>query len=176
MKQKYLIFLLILSSFNIIKSESISIDFTTAGEGYSISGDIVTITSEGTYSLTGTQINKKIIVSSSCKLNLNEFILSNSESLTPLLITENKAVEIVLSSDSTLIDSATNENNGTIYLQSGASLTISGTGSLLITPNKLMAINGTEGTSLTVNDGANIMIQTDSTNAGGIIFKKINNL
>ena len=65
------IFLLILSSFNIIKSELISIDFTTAGEGYSISGDIVTITSEGTYSLTGTQINKKIIVSSSCKLNLN---------------------------------------------------------------------------------------------------------
>ena len=166
------IFLLILSSFNIIKSESISIDFTTAGEGYSISGDIVTITSEGTYSLTGTQINKKIIVSSSCKLNLNEFILSNSESLTPLLITENKAVEIVLSSDSTLIDSATNENNGTIYLQSGASLTISGTGSLLITPNKLMAINGTEGTSLTVNDGANIMIQTDSTNAGGIYLRK----
>jgi hypothetical protein len=41
-----------------------------------------------------------------------------------MVIGENKAVEIVLSSDSTFIDSETNENNGTIYLQRGASLTI----------------------------------------------------
>ncbi len=71
-----------------------------------------------------------------------------------------------------MTDSATNENEGTIYLQKGASLTISGKGRLIINPNKLMAINGTEGTSLTVNDGAKIMIQTDSTNAGGIYLRK----
>ena len=172
MKQNFLIFLLYLLSFIIIKSDSIPIDFTTAGEGYSISGDVLTITSEGSYSLTGTQINKKILVSSSCTLNLNGFLLSNSGSLTPIVIGENKAVEIVLSSDSTLIDSETNENNGTIYLQSGGSLTISGTGTLMITPNKLLAINGTEGTSLTINDKANIIIQTESTNAGGIYLRK----
>ena len=60
MKQNFLIFLLYLLSFIIIKSDSIPIDFTTAGEGYSISGDVLTITSEGSYTLTGTQINKKI--------------------------------------------------------------------------------------------------------------------
>ena len=172
MKQNFLIFLLYLSSFIIIKSDSIPIDFTTAGEGYSISGDVLTITSEGSYTLTGTQINKKILVASSCTLNLNGFILSNSGSLTPIVIGENKAVEIVLSSDSTLIDSETNENNGTIYLQRGASLTISGTGTLMITPNKLMAINGTDETTLTINNKANIIIQTESINAGGIYLRK----
>ena len=172
MKQNFLIFLLYLLSFIIIKSDSIPIDFTTAGEGYSISGDVLTITSEGSYSLTGTQVNKKILVASSCTLNFNRFILSNSGSLTPIVIGENKAVEIVLSSDSTLIDSETNENNGTIYLQKGASLTISGTGTLMITPKKLMAINGTDETTLTINDKANIMIQTESTNAGGIYLRK----
>jgi len=172
MKQNFLIFLLYLLLFIIIKSDSIPIDFTTAGEGYSISGDVLTITSEGSYSLTGTQINKKILVASSCTLNLNGFILSNSGSLTPIVIGENKAVEIVLSSDSTLIDSETNENNGTIYLQRGSSLTISGTGTLMITPNKLMAINGTDETTLTINNKANIIIQTESTNAGGIYLRK----
>ena len=172
MKQNFLIFLLYLLSFIIIKSDSIPIDFTTSGEGYSISGDVLTITSEGSYTLTGTQVNKKILVDTSSTLNFNGFILSNSGSLTPIVIGENKAVEIVLSSDLTLIDSETNENNGTIYLQRGASLTISGTGTLMITPNKLMAINGTDETTLTINNKANVIIRTESTNAGGIYLRK----
>ena len=46
-----------------------------------------------------------------------------------------------------MTDSSSNENDGTIYLDEGATLTISGTGTLNINPNKLMAINGTEFTS-----------------------------
>ena len=40
----------------------------------------------------------------------------NSGSLTPILISEDKAVEIALISENLLTDSATNENEGTIYL------------------------------------------------------------
>ena len=128
MKVIYFILFILLSSFINIKPDSISANFTTAGEGYTISGDILTITGEGTYNFSGYYTNKKIIVSSSCKLNFRGFTINNNESLTPLVISENKVVEIVLFSYSDLFDSKTNENNGTIYLESGASLIISGTG------------------------------------------------
>ena len=91
--------------------------------------------------------------------------------MTPILIDENKEVEIVLEGESTLIDSSSNENDGTIYLQNGASLIISGEGTLNINPNKLMAINGTNNTSLTVNDGITINIESSSLNAGGIYLR-----
>ena len=71
-----------------------------------------------------------------------------------------------------MTDSATNENEGTIYLQKGASLTISGTGQLNLFPRKNMAINGTEGTSLTVNDEANIIIGSTLSTTGGIYLRK----
>ena len=69
---------------------------------------------------------------------------------------------MALSGTSSLTDSSTNANDGTIYLQSGASLTLSGTGTLNITPNKMMAINGTDSTSLTVSGGPTINIQSTS--------------
>ena len=172
MKVIYLILFILLSSFINIKSDSISANFTTAGEGYTISGDILTITGEGTYNFSGYYTNKKIIVSSSCKLNFRGFTINNNESLTPLVISENKVVEIVLFSYSDLFDSKTNENNGTIYLESGASLIISGTGNLCIYPNKSMAINGSDETSLIVNDRAYIHIETQSKTIGGIYLGK----
>ena len=70
-----------------------------------------------------------------------------------------------------MTDSATNENEGTIYLQKGASLTISGTGQLNLFPRKNMAINGTEGTSLIVNDEANIIIGSTLSTTGEYIFE-----
>ena len=91
--------------------------------------------------------------------------------MTPILIDENQEVELVLEGESTLIDSSSNENDGTIYLQNGASLIISMEGTLNINPNKLMAINGTNNTSLTVNDGITINIESSSSNAGGICLR-----
>jgi len=166
----FIIFFYITLFINVHSSTTIS--FTESGTGYSISENTVTITSDDTYDLTGTQTDKKIIVSSSSTLNFNTFSLTNSGSLTPIVISENKSVKIVLTGVSTLQDSATNENEGTIYLQKGASLTIAGTGSLSINPLKYIAINGTEGTSLTVNDGATITISSTSSNVGGIYLRK----
>ena len=71
-----------------------------------------------------------------------------------------------------MTDSSSNENDGTIYLDEGATLTISGTGTLNINPNKLMAINGTESISLTVNDGPTINIESSTSNVGGIYLRE----
>ena len=120
---------------------STSISFTSKGEGYTVSDNIVTISNEGTYDLSGEQTNAKIIISASCTLNLNSFSIFNIEELTPIVINPNKEVNIILTGESSLTDSSTNENDETIYLQSGASLTISGNGSLNKYPNKFMVIN-----------------------------------
>ena len=170
-ESKYFLIILFIASFISIKSSTL-ISFTEPGEGYTVSDNIVTITGSGPFDLTGEQNNTKIIVSSSCTLNLNGFTIINLGDLTPLIISENKAVELVLTGESTFIDSVSNENEGTIYLQRGASLTISGEGELNISPQKYMAINGTDDTSLTVNDNANIVIISESTTVGGIYLKK----
>jgi len=57
-------------------------------------------------------------------------------------------------------------------LEHGATLTLSGTGGLTINPNKLMGINGTTSTSLIVNDGANINIESTSEKCWMYVFKK----
>ena len=131
----------------------------------------MTISSAGSYDLSGTVTDKNIVLSASCTLNLNSFSLTNSGSLTPILISSSQTVTMTLTGSSNLIDSSSNSNEGTIYLQSGASLTISGTGTLSITPNKLMAINGTDTTSLTVSGGPTINIQSSSTNAWWVYLR-----
>ena len=169
MKAIFLLLIAYLFSFSL---SSTTISFSTSGDGYTVSDGVVTITSEGTYDISSiSETDKKIIVSSSCTLNLDSFKLTNSGTLTPILIKSGKQLSLVLSGESTLTDSSTNENDGTIYLESGASLIISGTGTLNINPNKLMAINGTESTSLTVNDGPTIKITSTSTNAGGVYLR-----
>ena len=140
MKKTY-IFHITNFSLMINAQSSTSISFTSKGEGYTVSDNIVTISNEGTYDLSGEQTNAKIIISASCTLNLNSFSIFNIEELTPIVINPNKEVNIILTGESSLTDSSTNENNGTIYLQSGASLTISGNGSLNKYPNKFMVIN-----------------------------------
>lgn len=168
MRQKYVLIMIFFFSLSEIKS---AIDFTTSGTGYTVSGDVVSIFGGGTYDLENSETNKKIIVSKSCTLKMNTFSLKNSGSLTPILISESQTLTLVLSGKSNLVDSATNEFDGIIYLQKGASLIISGTGSLELTPNKHMGINGTDSTSLTVNDGATLNINTFLSNGGGIYLR-----
>ena len=155
--------LIILFLFSFINSQS-TIDFDTSGTGYTVSGSVITISGGGTYNLQNSQTDKNIVISKSCTLNLNSFSLINSNSLTPILVSASQTLTLVLSGSSTLQDSSTNSKEGIIFLESGASLIISGTGTLNLSPNKLMAINGTDSTSLTVNDGATINIQSTSSN------------
>ena len=170
MKVKYIILIIFLYLLTIVQSAT-SISFETSGEGFTVTDDVVEITGQGPFDLSGEKANKTIKISSSCKLNLNGFSLINMGNETPILISANKAVELVLTGESTLEDSEENENEGAIYLQSGSSLTISGTGLLNLKPHNIMAINGTTGTSLIVNGGANINIESDSTTVGGIYLR-----
>lgn len=170
MKALSILLLIYLFSFSVIQSAT-TIDFSNSGTGYTVSGNVITITGEGPFDLTSSYTDKNIVVSASCTLNLNSFSLTNSGTLTPILISSGYSVTMALSGTSSLTDSSTNANDGTIYLQSGASLTLSGTGTLNITPNKMMAINGTDSTSLTVSGGPTINIQSTSTSAGGVYLR-----
>ncbi len=58
MKLLNIIILLNLSLY-IISQTSIPISFTNPGTGYTIAGNIVTITTAGTYDLTGSETDKK---------------------------------------------------------------------------------------------------------------------
>ena len=166
--KKIILLILIIS----IKSDE-TIDFSSlsSGTGYTVSDNTVTISTAGTYTLKGTNTNKSILVSSASTLILDSLTLTSSGSLTPLIIDSSNSVTMTLSGTSTLTDSSSNENEGVIYLKSGASLTISGDGTLNINPNKNMAINGTSSTSLTVN-GGNIKVTSSSSGVGGIYLRK----
>ena len=151
-----LINLLIFLSFSLyIKSQtSTQISFTNPGTSYSISGNTVTITTAGTYELSGSETNKPIIIASSSKIYLNSFSLINNNNLTPIIINSNYNIELILQGESTLQDSSTNSNNAVIYLQTSSTLTISGTGTLNINPNKQLALFGQSGSNLIGNDAA----------------------
>ena len=120
----FIIIILLNLSLYIKTQTSIPISFTNPGTGYTISGNVVTITTAGTYDLTGSVTDKQIIVASSSKLNLNSFSFINDENLSPIIINSNQNVELILSGESTLQDSSSNVNNGVIYLQNSATLTI----------------------------------------------------
>ena len=97
----FIIFLYSTLFINIHSSTQIS--FSTSGTGYTVSDNVVTITGDDSYDLSGDDLSdKKIIVSSSCTLNFNSFNLKNTGTLTPLIISENQAVKIVLTGESTL--------------------------------------------------------------------------
>ena len=149
MNPKNIIFLILFLLLITIISSTI-VSFDSDGEGYTIEDNILTITGEGEYDFSGEEEDKEILVESSCTLNFNGFTLINSNNLTPLLISSGKQVNLVLKDYKTFTDSPNNEHEGTIYLEDGATLTISGTGVLIINPKKLMGINGTTSTSLIV--------------------------
>ena len=83
MKLKNVLIILFIFSLSNVQS---AINFDTSGTGYTVSGNVVTISGGGTYDLENSQTDKNIIISKSCTLNLNSFSLTNSGSLTPILV------------------------------------------------------------------------------------------
>ena len=129
------------------------------------------------YTLTGTGFDKNILIFYSSTITLKSFTLISSGKLTPLIINSDANVKLILEGTSTIIDSAENENDSVIFLRKGATLNITGNGTLNIITNKLMAIKGENSTSLILNNGT-IKIFSTKTKAGGIYLKnniEINN-
>ena len=172
--KKSKIIILVLLIILIKADDPIEINFSNTlatTTGYTVDGNTITLSNEnGNYKLSGSSDTHNIKVSSSCTINLDSLTLL-SPTLSALLIEQNKIVSLVLTGESSLADSTTNQNEGVIYLNKEAKLIISGEGILNIQPNKFMAINGTESSSLTVNGGT-INIRSTATGVGGIYLRK----
>ena len=165
---KFIYFLIsILELFIFIKSDE-SIDFSSlaSGTGYSVSDNIVTITTSGTYTLTGTSTTGSLVIADSLT-NVN--LIFNSLSLTSstktlLTIGSSSSVNIQISQISTL--SATGYS--AITLNSNSVLSINGSSTLSV--EGTYGFEGDNTTSLTINSGTiSISATTDGIKIGSAI-------
>jgi len=128
---------------------------TSGSAGATVSGNKVTITTAGNYSISGTLTDGQVIVSTkdteTVRLILNSANITNSTGA-PVYIAEAKKVVVVLpdNSESYLTDSKTyvaanaeDESNATLF--SMADLTLYGNGSLTVAGNYLDGITSKDG-------------------------------
>ena len=152
-------------------------------DGFSLEGDYLTIKTypsrhvwyingnnfndytTNRFMLTGTNVDKTIIINSTSFIYLNALTLTSKES--PIIIEKNCQVEFILTGKSSLINSAVSENMGNIYLKEGAKLTISGQGTLNLIVNKFLGIYGEKSSSFEMREGTLKIISTENS-VGGI--------
>ena len=158
----------ILELFIFIKSDE-SIDFSSLAEGtgYSVSDNIVTITTSGTYTLSGTSTTGSLVIADSLtnvNLIFNSLSLSSSTK-TLLTIGSSSSVNIQISQISTL--------NATGY----SAITLNSNSVLSINGSSILSVYGTYGfegdntTSLTINSGIfSIIATTDGIKIGNEII------
>lgn len=143
---------------------------TISGEGATAEGETVTISQAGTYILSGTATNGRIIVSADksaeIKLIFNEVDITCADNA-PLLVSKAKKVYIVLEdgTENVLTDSASyslgeddSNTDGAIF--SKADLTINGSGTLTVNANYKHGIVSKD--DLVITDG-NINVTSAST-------------
>ena len=146
-------------------------------DGFSSEGDYLTIKTypsryvgyndytTNRFILTGTNVDKTIIINSTSFIYLNALTLTSKES--SIIIEKNCQVEFILTGKSSLINSAVSENMGNIYLKEGAKLTISGQGTLNLIVNKFFGIYGEISSSFEMREGTLKIISTENS-LGGI--------
>ena len=181
--KRILIFIFLILNINAeIKLDFSSQNLDYDSDYYEIQGNNIIISNyynsyNNVFRFTGISFDKYIIISSNVQIYLDLLLFSTTGKSAPIIINENYKVSFVLQGMSTIIDSSENEKDAVIYLKKGASLNITGNGTLNIITNKLMAIKGDNSTSLILNNGT-IKIFSTKTKAGGIYLKnniEINN-
>lgn len=128
-----------------------------AYSGYEIEGTDVSITAAGTYVFSGDCDNGSITVKkgvTGVTLVLNGLALTNADSAA---ITLNKTAEAALiaaaGSENTVADTAgANDENAAVKVKSGASLSLSGTGTLTACGNAKNGIKGASDAVITVDE------------------------
>lgn len=128
-----------------------------AYSGYEIEGTDVSITAAGTYVFSGDCDDGSITVKkgvTGVTLVLNGLTLTNADSAA---ITLNKTAEAALiataGSENTVADTAgANDENATVKVKSGASLSLSGTGTLTACGNTKNGIKGASDAVITVDE------------------------
>ncbi|MCQ5130781.1 carbohydrate-binding domain-containing protein [Butyricicoccus faecihominis] len=125
--------------------------------GYEIDGAAVSITEAGTYVLSGACADGSITVKKAVKdvtLVLGGLDLT-SESTAALTLNKDSAATVLAAAgtDNTLADSAaTNEEKAAIKVKSGASLMLSGTGTLHVAGNFKNGVKGAAESAITVDE------------------------
>ena len=162
-----------------IKGTDINIDLTyeslASGTGFTIEDKTLTITQDGTYSISGYSENIDSIIVSSPKatLNFNDVQITSNRAKPPLTISRNSEVILNLYTRNILIGSNQNEKNGVLYMESNSKLTLkcdsSDTGNaLVLTPFKGMGIYGEESTNLIIESNLQINPDSQGENIGAI--------
>ena len=136
--------------------------------GYEIDGTDVSITAAGTYVFSGDCDDGSITVKkgvTGVTLVLNGLTLTNADSAA---ITLNKTSEAALiaaaGSSNTVADTAdANDENAAVKVKSGASLSLSGSGSLTVDGNAKNGIKGASDAVITVNE---LTLNIDAANDG----------
>jgi hypothetical protein len=150
-------FYFLIELFILIKSDTtINFSSLTEGEGYSISDGSVTITSSGTYTISGTSTSGSIEIANSLTdvtLIFNSLSLTSS-SKTLLTIGTSCSINIQLTQDSTL----NSPGMTAIKLNSNSQVSISGSSSLNIIGS--YGFYGDETTSININSGTTSITST----------------
>ena len=166
MKSKYIpILLLILSSFlitQVISAVEITLtsSMTDATEtAYEIKDKIVILTSDEEYTIKGTcsECGIEVKKSTSPTIILNSINIDNSQT-GPFVIKKEANVKLILEGISTIKDLEANETakdfeGAGIKFKSGSNLTISGTGTLIVSGKIKNGIKGASGSNLIINSG-----------------------
>ncbi|MEE3334469.1 MAG: carbohydrate-binding domain-containing protein [Ruminococcus sp.] len=141
-----------------------SITETVSGSGYTIDGTSLTITSDGTYRITGDCTEGKVEVSknlSNVTLILDNLTLANSDTA-PIIVKKSSSVLMKLVGTSTITNNeeASNETSdpdnfegAAVKVKSGSALTIFGDGTLNAVGNAKNAIKGGAESVLTIDGG-----------------------
>ena len=157
-------FQLVLAILLIMQVKAIDIELSSSmsevtESEYSISDNIVTLSSSTDYTLTGSCSDCQIVVDKglSTTITLNSINIDNSKS-GPFVIKKNANVNLVLVGESTITDKETDENSDDyegagIKFKSSSTLTISGTGKLNVIGTIKNGIKGASGSKLTINSG-----------------------
>ena len=148
-----------------IEEDSICIKTYSNRYVNNIFGSYFYIYTDNRFILTGTNVDKTIIIQSSSFIYLDSVTLT-SKGIT-IIIEENCQVDFILRGKSSLINSVVNENMGNIYLKEGAILKIYGQGILNLIVNKFFGLYGESNSSLEIVEGTLKIISTENS-VGGI--------
>ena len=131
----------------------------TSEDTYTISNNILTLTSNEKYIIKGScsECGIEVKKETSPTITLSSITIDNSQT-GPFVIKKSANVNLILEGTSTITDKETDESSSDfegagIKFKSGSNLTISGTGSLVVNGNIKNGIKGASASNLVINSG-----------------------
>ena len=174
-----ILFTISLEIFQLINSVEITLSSSmadTTEDSYSISNNILTLTSDDEYTIKGScsECGIEVTKGTSPTITLSSITIDNSAT-GPFVIKKSANVKLILEGTSTIADNEEDDSSSDfegagIKFKSGSSLTISGSGTLVITGKKKNGIKGASASNLVINSGTfNVTCPNNAIAADGSI-------